>query len=114
MLGWTPDGRVVLLATNDHTLLWAPDGTLADPRLWPGALAYGPTMADHAVEPASAGGPTSVRIQSARGSMTVPTQAALTLGSDVVWTTDGQAVFVHTSSGDAQQVMDQLLRVPMP
>ena len=27
VLGWTPDGRVVLMATDGHTRLWAPDGT---------------------------------------------------------------------------------------
>ncbi len=106
---------MVLLATDDHTLLGAPDGTLTDSGLAPGALAYGPNMTDHALAAVSARqSPRTLVIESSRGSVTVQTYAGLPFSSTVLWTTDDRAVFVDTGSTDAQQVMDQLLRVPVP
>lgn len=114
VLGWTPDDRVVVLTTNEHALLWGPDGTLTDPGVPAGAVGYGPTMTDLALAPAiSDAGPTLI-IESSRGSVTVPMHVTLSSASDVVWTSGGQAVFVDTATTDAQQLMDQLLRVPVP
>ncbi|MFI5261005.1 MAG: hypothetical protein ACHQZR_00455 [Candidatus Limnocylindrales bacterium] len=113
VLGWTPDDRVVLLTTNERTLLWGPDGTLTVPPLPAGAVAYGPSMSDIAQANPSSDATPRLTLASSDGSVTVP---MLVSGPPVsaVWTTDGQAVFVDTGSQDAQQVMDQLLRVPVP
>ncbi len=114
VLGWTPDDRVVLMATDGHTRLWAPDGTLADSGLPAGAVGYGPTMTDVAAVASGLDAPTWLTIQSSRGMVVVPMHNNPPPESDTVWTADGQAVFVDTLTTDAQQVMDQLLRVPVP
>ena len=71
-------------------------------------------MTDVAAVASGLDAPTSLTIQSSRGMVVVPTHNNLPPEIDTVWTTDGQAVFVDTGSTDAQQVMDQLLRVPVP
>ncbi len=82
--------------------------------LSPGAVTYWPRMNDEALTPVMAGQSATLVIESSRGSTTDQTHAGLPLSSTVLSTTDGQAVFVDTGSTDAQQVMDRLLRVPVP
>jgi len=114
VLGWTPDDRVVLVATDERTLLWGADGSLTGPSLPPGAVAYGPTMTDIAQANPSTDAIPRLTLTSSDGSVTVPVLVSPPPSTAVVWTSDGQAVFVDTGSTDAQKIMDQLLRVPVP
>lgn len=110
VLGWAPDGRVVVQSTDGHVLLWGLDGTLSDPGLPSGQVRYGPTMTD-LVLPNVGSGP-AVTIQTSRGSVAVPMHV---YGAEsVIWAPDGRSVFIDTGSTDAQQIMDELLRVPLP
>lgn len=114
VLGWTPDDRVVMLATDERTVLWGPDGELTGPSLPPGAAAYGPTMSDIAQANPSTDATPRLTVTSSDGTLTVPMLVSPPPSTAVVWTTDGRAVFVDSGSTDAQKIMDQLLRVPVP
>ena len=102
---WSPDGRLVLVASDGTSRLWSPDGHATPSGLPPGDPIYGPTLAQVALRPPSGG--TVLTLISHGTTLTLPADP----GSSATWAPDGSACFVTTAAPGAPMV---LVRVAVP
>ena len=104
-VGWSPNGRLLLVAADGTSRLWGPDGRSTPTDLPPGDPLYGPTLARVAIRPPIGG---TVLVLIGRGTtLTLPADS----GSSAIWAPDGRSCVVTTAGQGTPMV---LVRVGLP